>query len=512
MSRMPAHVLYYFRYAFRASFFAVAITIISLYSPVAHADPHAVFYTDRAQEQVFFNTLAALNQADFVEPGIPGQPYSRDGLLKNRDSIPANPGQPPITVTPEQAEIISSTRTNLPAVVSRNITLEGDDVWTAYLVNQFALELAQRRSVSKLAVLLCQYSYGDPGCQNDPGTNDLEKNAFVTTPSTQNGSREIARGAILADGTQEEQNVHTTIQQKNKENIKKYPNLYTNIRPESPSLALLRKLIKDSGSKEAKNYLDALAGQIAGASFGADPTTFSNVEFKDGIPTLPDDIVASDYTHKLAQLKNLPSTLYTIGKLGEQEATDFQYYTQNPTAVADYVLKSDTADGSGALYGRITKPVSSKLAAIEARYDLDNLLATNGKYVNPISITNGPGVTTQNSLVDPNNTQLSQLSQSDSFLVDQKALLKEFYDTPLKTKVSPFTNALSSLDEPGIRDARNQATNGLASDFQAKTVTENNQNSFNTNMLSLINPSRVGDIQCDIFSTIPACEPNTLPS
>ena len=33
----------------------------------ALADPHAMFYTDRGQEQVFYNVLAALNQADYVE-------------------------------------------------------------------------------------------------------------------------------------------------------------------------------------------------------------------------------------------------------------------------------------------------------------------------------------------------------------------------------------------------------------------------------------------------------------
>ncbi len=36
----------------------------------AYADPHAVFYTDRGQEQLFYNVLAALNQADYVEPPV----------------------------------------------------------------------------------------------------------------------------------------------------------------------------------------------------------------------------------------------------------------------------------------------------------------------------------------------------------------------------------------------------------------------------------------------------------
>jgi hypothetical protein len=49
-----------------------AIALGTLRATPAFADPHAVFYTDRGQEQVFFNVLAALNQADYVEP--PRQP------------------------------------------------------------------------------------------------------------------------------------------------------------------------------------------------------------------------------------------------------------------------------------------------------------------------------------------------------------------------------------------------------------------------------------------------------
>ncbi|MDP3685443.1 MAG: hypothetical protein Q8R32_01270 [bacterium] len=51
---------------------ATIVLGFSIFPKIAFADPHATFFTDRAQEQLFFNVLAALNQADYVEP--PDQP------------------------------------------------------------------------------------------------------------------------------------------------------------------------------------------------------------------------------------------------------------------------------------------------------------------------------------------------------------------------------------------------------------------------------------------------------
>ncbi|HSX24585.1 MAG TPA: hypothetical protein VLG69_01320, partial [Candidatus Andersenbacteria bacterium] len=65
---MPVRFYSFFRFAFPAIFSLVFAVIFLLQASPAHADPHAVFYTDRAQEQLFYNVLAALNQADYVEP------------------------------------------------------------------------------------------------------------------------------------------------------------------------------------------------------------------------------------------------------------------------------------------------------------------------------------------------------------------------------------------------------------------------------------------------------------
>ncbi len=54
---------------------AATVSIVALTPLITFADPHAMFYTDRGQEQVFYNVLAALNQADYVEPPASPNPY-----------------------------------------------------------------------------------------------------------------------------------------------------------------------------------------------------------------------------------------------------------------------------------------------------------------------------------------------------------------------------------------------------------------------------------------------------
>ena len=50
---------------------AVLVILFGLNTQTAFADPHAVFYTVSGQQQLFFNMLAALDQADYVEPAKP---------------------------------------------------------------------------------------------------------------------------------------------------------------------------------------------------------------------------------------------------------------------------------------------------------------------------------------------------------------------------------------------------------------------------------------------------------
>lgn len=53
----------------------IGVLLVLMAPRQASADPHAVFYTDRGQAQVFYNVLAALNQADYVEPPLRPDPF-----------------------------------------------------------------------------------------------------------------------------------------------------------------------------------------------------------------------------------------------------------------------------------------------------------------------------------------------------------------------------------------------------------------------------------------------------
>ena len=68
-----------------AVFIAVFSGVLLVKPQTAQADPHAVFYTAIGQRQFFFNTLAALDQADYVEPATADAGVeSREALEKQR--------------------------------------------------------------------------------------------------------------------------------------------------------------------------------------------------------------------------------------------------------------------------------------------------------------------------------------------------------------------------------------------------------------------------------------------
>ena len=145
---------------------------------VAYADPHAVFYTATGQEQLFFNVLAALNQADFVEPAVPqtGTPAGQSGadLLEKR-SIAGFPA--------ESDPQVKATETELSAVLTRNITLEGNDVWTAYVAIQKAVDTERAVVSAQLTQQYCEKGLGEKDCQNTIAAKKNQDKAFVTDPS-----------------------------------------------------------------------------------------------------------------------------------------------------------------------------------------------------------------------------------------------------------------------------------------------------------------------------------------
>src|SRR3989344_8087260 len=85
------------------------IALFSLSAPTAHADPHAVFYTTIGQQQLFFNVLAALDQADYVEPK-----ELREKLLGQRTDTGF------LSASTEAPSVVA-TRTDLASILSRSV-------------------------------------------------------------------------------------------------------------------------------------------------------------------------------------------------------------------------------------------------------------------------------------------------------------------------------------------------------------------------------------------------------
>ncbi len=121
----------------------------------AFADPHAMFYTNRGQEQVFYNVLAALNQADYVEP--PSQEVSQsaqatdppkinadiafgDMIAEGRESQQGEE-EDVYEYTKQDAEtpIEPEERDNLPRLRVRQVTSDNGDVFFREQVIQRAI-------------------------------------------------------------------------------------------------------------------------------------------------------------------------------------------------------------------------------------------------------------------------------------------------------------------------------------------------------------------------------------
>jgi len=156
----------------------------------AYADPHAVFYTDRAQEQLFYNFLAALNQADYVED--PNQPPItadlREGqLIRTGEYIP-----PPnvdrrvvrrpdgsITVTPP-LEPAEAQGVELPRIRVRQVTSDNGDVYYRQRIEARARHEELLVLLSRMACRAATTIYG-PTAANQPEYCRTNSPNFIPT-------------------------------------------------------------------------------------------------------------------------------------------------------------------------------------------------------------------------------------------------------------------------------------------------------------------------------------------
>lgn len=145
---------------------------------VAFADPHATFFTDRAQEQLFFNVLAALNQADYVEP--PDQPFieTTQDLGRTVSSGIQDSPRPSPAFTPVRdsaGNIIGFDRFPaiepnepfpLPRIRVRPVTADDGDLYTRELLQKRARVEAQRVELSNLLCSVRRLYLGEEGAKD----------------------------------------------------------------------------------------------------------------------------------------------------------------------------------------------------------------------------------------------------------------------------------------------------------------------------------------------------------
>ena len=164
-------------------FLVLVLVVMGIVSDtnVARADPHAIFYTAIGQQQLFFNVLAALDQADYVETSL-----AREQKRGAREQEAAEPqfvreslSGARLTVATELKQdragqsASDPSQPGEPALVNRQVTLEGADLYTDQLVRQFGAESARRNAAAELLQALCENGFGIEGCDNDASSTNL---------------------------------------------------------------------------------------------------------------------------------------------------------------------------------------------------------------------------------------------------------------------------------------------------------------------------------------------------
>ncbi|MEO6077820.1 MAG: hypothetical protein ABIP54_03465 [Candidatus Andersenbacteria bacterium] len=541
----PVHFFSSFRIVLSAAFFSlILITLFVANTPLALADPHAVFYTDRAQEQLFYNVLAALNQADYVEPGIGDFPYARNNLAQNRN-FAANPdpaSQNTSPLGPETNLVLRQTHTDLPSVVSRNITLDGNDLWTAYLLNQYALETDTRRATSELLRKLCTSALGLIGCSTNPGPANQQSEAFVTTIDQLNQPN-LSAISPLGTGTQGQKDTIAKMtgtkitdptapaDALNPENVEVSRAINIPLTGNASIDALHGATQSD---QDAANTVDNVTRSVVASRYSSaiDPNTFTNIQFstKDNQPKadFKEDTSFADQINAITGLSNLTTGAIQASQQGLEQGLAFQKLQQQTPSLAKYTL---TKDGGG-VKATITDPstaISGQLASaidVYAKQPLSLKTASSNNLLSPgqATILTRQPVTSTGSAAQQNpsqpladaslnlsspNAQVAGIS-TDQYAQDYNNLLNTTYNTPAGTSSNVGTApALApSFDEPA-----NAQFGQAISNQQAFGNPVEAQCGFCTDLDPILKNSSAtigsfySDLYCYFFPTTTSCAP-----
>jgi hypothetical protein len=198
--------------AIKISIFLIAGVLVYFTLPrPALADPHAMFYTDRAQEQLFYNVLAALNQADYVEAPVS---VNSSGQVDPPTLGQAQPTSPPQidyntrignylasgTYTPRQGQRTATVnrdgsitvgesgtptalepqeRTNLPRIAVRQVTSDNGDAFLRESLQRRALAEQMRVEIAGISCRILEGIYG-PQAVKDPNNSQANSNNGIS--------------------------------------------------------------------------------------------------------------------------------------------------------------------------------------------------------------------------------------------------------------------------------------------------------------------------------------------
>lgn len=374
----------------------------------AKADPHAMFYTAIGQRQLFFNFLAALDQADYVEPAT-GQ-FSREELADKRTEA----GLPP-----EDNGVLTATKTDLASVITRGVTLEGQDLWTAYQRFQLALEASRRNSTNELARKFCEHALGIIGCDPSKLDNRQQDRAIEQDLIAESATAVFERGTQAAFASGSTNGIYGD-DQATRDKIDKGKSQPTQFYAYDPSIALLRELAGKDTSKQ--QFIDTIFG-VAENSFlptALDPHVLDDIQYDStgraglafalpgragtGTAYAASSIVEGDeyvekYLNTMMGLLELPVAISAIG----QQAADRAMISRSADkdgfkAQRKYETQTIDTDGDGKadtigeLKANVISPSEARKADLQALEQLAATTAASQVYA-PAQAVDVPGDT-----------------------------------------------------------------------------------------------------------------------
>lgn len=371
----------------RALGLSLLLLTVGLLSPKsAQADPHGVFFTVVGQQQLFFNILAALNQADYVEPL-----QLRQQLSQGRDTA---------GYAPSKHSTLTATQTELADVLTRSVSLEGQDVRTQERADEYAREVVRQRRVAELIKQLCQEAFGANDCTGEGEPQQLvhdkdapltgKEQSFIQDPVARNNLPFIlgVLGA-LSSGTEAHREFTKKLIVEANSGGAVLPFEY------SPVVAAWRK----SASGEEVEALDRalIKKAVSFLSAELDPTFWDMVTIKDGqaeVDIAPNDsaeVKSEKFFGALNELLAIPNTLEEIALEAEKRVALQLNSTVVDGAVPDLAHVPEDFKYGSRLGTIVTSPANVKVGLQQQLLTLLTQLESNPTFADPTQVDDDTG-------------------------------------------------------------------------------------------------------------------------